>query len=288
MTQTSTIEPRNSLLLVPTSNPVETLQRTLDREFSLDGWNVLLIAYGHHHRSLGAKWHDRIDETPANFGTITVGDVSDGRRAAPVSRGGRDVTTTIPNPADLGELGTTISLYLDDWSTRRTLVCFHAIDDLLAHVETETAFRFLHVLTRRLAEADALGQFSLDSASVEESTVRTLEPLFDSVDELDAEEPSISPDVAFDVLRAPRRRFVLHYLRERTGRTTVTSLAEWIARHEPDADPERVEVSLFHSHLPKLEDAGVIAVDRPDVTATPTIEVFSPYLDLVSDDDLPE
>lgn len=288
MKQTPAVESHNVLLLASTGSPIESIRRALDRDIPVEEWNVLLVAYGNDHRSLHRAWHDRIEDAPANFGTISVGNDADTHREVdPISRTGRDVTTTVRNPADLTELGITVSLYLDDWSTERTLVCFHSLDALLTHVETERAFQFLHVLTDRLSEADAVGQFSLDPTALDEQTTRTLEPLFDTVDEDEAEvEPSISPDEVFDVLRAPRRRYVLHYFRERTGRTTVEVLADWVTRHEPNADPDRVETSLHHSHLPKLENARVIALDRPDVRAGPTIDAFGPYLDLVSEHDL--
>ncbi|MCL7416866.1 MAG: hypothetical protein M8354_03380 [Halalkalicoccus sp.] len=258
MRQTPTTEPRNSLSLSPTTNPIERVERAFDPAASLREWNVLIVAYGDSHRALRAAWRERIGESPAGFGTIVVGgNVGDHRSIDPVSRTGYDATATVRNPADLAELGTTISLYLDDWTAGSTLVCFHSLEDLLASVETETAFQFLHVLTRRLSGADAVGRFSLDPMAVAEATLRTLEPIFDAVTEEPGEDsPSITPDTAFDLLRAPRRRYVLHYLHEHAGPVTITELSEWVARHEPDADAERVEVSLHHSHLPKLEDEG--------------------------------
>lgn len=290
MRQTPTPEPRNTMSLAPTRGPIESVERAFDPAVSLREWNVLIVAYGYGHRDLRAAWCDRIDESPAGFGTITVGSENDGHRdVVPVSRTGRDVTTTIPNPTDLAELGTTISLYLDDWTTGRTLVCFHSIEDLLASVETETAFRFLHVLTRRLSGAEAVGQFSLDPTAVDESTIRTLEPIFDTVTEERSDDPSaIPPDTAFDVLSEPRRRYVLHYLHEHADPVTVSKLADWVARHEPDTDGDRIEVSLHHSHLPKLEDAGLISLVETRVSGRPAIETVLPYLELVSEHDLPE
>lgn len=290
MTQTLTTEPHNVLLLAPTTGPIDDIRRALDPTVSLDEWNVLVVAYGYDHRHLRAAWHDRIDDSPARFGTIGVGsDIDDGRGIAPVSRAGLDVTATIRNPTDLVELGITISLYLDDWTTGRTLVCFHSLDELLTHVDTESAFRFLHVLTRRLSGADVVGQFSLDPTALDEQTVRTLEPIFDTVREIaDEDSPSLSPDTVFDVLRAPRRRYVLHYLREDAGPTTVTELAAWVARHETETDLDRIEISLSHSHLPKLESAGLISLGETGVTGRSAIESLTPYLELVSAHDSTE
>lgn len=71
---------------------------------------------------------------------------------------------------------------------------------------------------------------------------------------------------AFDLLRDARRRGVLYTLR-RNGRTSVEELSRRIAAWEPNdgrtaTDPETVETSLVHAHLPKLADAGVVEFDR--------------------------
>lgn len=291
MIQTPSTDPRNVLTLASAASPIESVRRALDSDVSLDGWNVLLIAYGHDHERLRSAWHDRIGDTPANFGSISVGSDIDARhRTAAVSRADRDVSAVIHDPTSLTELGITIGLYLDDWTTGRTLVCFHSLEDLLGHVGAETAFRFVHVLTRRLSSADAIGQFSLDPSALDERRVRTLKSMFDAVHEADTDEepPSVSPDVAFDVLRAPRRRHVLHYLRRCTSPTTCEELAGWLTYHEPETSAERIETSLYHTHLPKLEDAGLVVSDGTQVTGRLAIDSLVPYLDLVSDYDLPD
>jgi DNA-binding transcriptional ArsR family regulator len=71
---------------------------------------------------------------------------------------------------------------------------------------------------------------------------------------------------AFDLLKDARRRCVLYAL-ESHGRTTVRELsrriAAWRSSDDPlPADPTTVEISLVHTHLPKLADAGVIQFDR--------------------------
>lgn len=78
-------------------------------------------------------------------------------------------------------------------------------------------------------------------------------------------EPIDDVSAAFDLLRDARRRGVLYTLK-RNGRTSVEELAERIAAWQSDegdeTDPESVEVSLVHAHLPKLADAGVVEYDR--------------------------
>jgi hypothetical protein len=58
-------------------------------------------------------------------------------------------------------------------------VGFDILPEVLRTFELETVFRFLHVLTRRLAEADALSQFHVDPTAESESTLTVLEELLD-------------------------------------------------------------------------------------------------------------
>ena len=71
------------------------------------------------------------------------------------------------------------------------------------------------------------------------------------------------------LLSHPRRRFVVHYLQRSGGPVVVDSLATRLAAWEvadsvpePDGcDVESVAVSLHHTHLPKLDEYGVLRYD---------------------------
>lgn len=73
--------------------------------------------------------------------------------------------------------------------------------------------------------------------------------------------PAERLDRLFEVLADERRRRVLYYLRGSDDPpASVDALAERIA----DADglpAERVATSLHHTHLPKLDESGVVAFD---------------------------
>lgn len=79
-----------------------------------------------------------------------------------------------------------------------------------------------------------------------------------------------SPTEIHDVLRNERRRRVLEQLRERFGRASLGELADAIAATEADGDsPSRgtrqsVYNSLRQTHLPRLEQAGVVNYDVED------------------------
>lgn len=83
-------------------------------------------------------------------------------------------------------------------------------------------------------------------------------------------ESELSQDVVFDILSSPRRRYVLYYLRTTDEPVKLTDLAEQVAAWENDTEPEditeqerkRVYVSLYQTHIPRLDEAGIIDYDK--------------------------
>ena len=71
----------------------------------------------------------------------------------------------------------------------------------------------------------------------------------------------------YDILRNDRRRHVIEQLREEGGRASVGDLADTIAEMESGESPpprnvrQSVYVSLHQTHLPKLDEAGVISYE---------------------------
>lgn len=68
-------------------------------------------------------------------------------------------------------------------------------------------------------------------------------------------------DRMLDALRHPRRRRLLAALRDE-DRSERMDLDEFTGAVAADDDEERVRLSLFHSHLPKLEACGYVSWDR--------------------------
>ncbi|MFC7215392.1 hypothetical protein ACFQO4_15045 [Saliphagus sp. GCM10025334] len=119
-------------------------------------------------------------------------------------------------------------------------------------------------------------------------------PVVETVHEGD----SISRDEIFTVLSNRRRRWVLHYLKQHDGRrvalrTLVDSISAWEYETPPDELPwkkrKRVYTALRQSHLPKLDDAGVIEYDknRGEVELTDDAREVQMYLEYVPRHDIP-
>ena len=92
-------------------------------------------------------------------------------------------------------------------------------------------------------------------------------PEYDSeTDEPKPTKPERGPlplDLAIDILNNRRRRHVIRIAEKANGTITTDDLAEVLADMEnggrhTSQERKRVYVSLYQTHLPKLDDAGVL------------------------------
>lgn len=102
---------------------------------------------------------------------------------------------------------------------------------------------------------------------------------------------SIAKDDAFHLLQTSRRRAVLRYLlaHPEQDQFRMHDIAEEVAAWEHDTtvkhlasqQRQRVYVALYQSHLPKLDDHGVITYDQSRGVVAPTalLAVFAPFLE---------
>lgn len=99
-------------------------------------------------------------------------------------------------------------------------------------------------------------------------------------------------DQIFEVLSNERRRYVLHYLKQQDGnRVELRELVDQVAAWENDtsvdhldsADRKCVYTALRQSHLPKLDDAGIVEYDnlRGEVVLTDAAREVQQYLEYV-------
>jgi len=113
----------------------------------------------------------------------------------------------------------------------------------------------------------------------------------DTHEETEAEQSTELPlDVTFEVLKNKRRRLVLEYLRDTEETVTIGELAEHIAAIENDTtvkqlnaqQRKRVYIGLYQCHLPKMDDAGVVAFDqnRGRIEPGDNVDGLYDYLDV--------
>ncbi len=97
--------------------------------------------------------------------------------------------------------------------------------------------------------------------------------------------PDVERTELFRILANPSRLFALRYLSRRVGAATLEELSDYVASasgFETRVDAERVAVSMHHSHLPRLEDAGLVRyeADRDAVELLVSGESLRPLLSL--------
>ncbi|WP_331233388.1 DUF7344 domain-containing protein [Natronorarus salvus] len=102
--------------------------------------------------------------------------------------------------------------------------------------------------------------------------------------------PGLERDDVFHLLQSGRRRAVLSYLLTHEEETYVMrDIAEAIAAWENETTVEalsssqrqRVYIALYQSHLPKLDEYGVIEYEQSRGTVVPTelASLFGPYIE---------
>ncbi|MFB6136562.1 MAG: hypothetical protein ABEJ04_07355 [Halobacteriaceae archaeon] len=82
---------------------------------------------------------------------------------------------------------------------------------------------------------------------------------------------SIGVDTMFELLSHRLRRYALYALTEGSADAAdLDELVDFVVAHSSGSraqDRERVAVTLYHEHLPKLEDVGVVEYDERSETA---------------------
>lgn len=99
---------------------------------------------------------------------------------------------------------------------------------------------------------------------------------------------SDAQDIVFDLLSSSRRRYVLYYLRVEKDSVKLTDLADEVASWEyetpieelTERERKRSYVSLYQTHVPKLNDSGFIVHDPESgmLTATERVYIIDRFL----------
>lgn len=99
--------------------------------------------------------------------------------------------------------------------------------------------------------------------------------------------PRLAESEVYDILRNDRRRAVIQHLQSIDGAMTVGDLADVIAESEAGESPpprnvrQSVYVSLHQTHLPRLDDAAIVAFDsvQNEVELLDGVSAVSGYLE---------
>jgi len=95
------------------------------------------------------------------------------------------------SPVDMTGIGIKFSEFVEEFYTQRNVkrnrILLDSLSTLLLYSDVQTVFRFMHVFTSRIEDADALGIHIIDSTAHETESVNTMKQLFDGVVEVDDE-----------------------------------------------------------------------------------------------------
>lgn len=107
----------------------------------------------------------------------------------------------------------------------------------------------------------------------------------------------LSQDDIFDLLSNSRRRYALHYLLQEEDPPTLRDLSRQVAAWENDTAIEditskqrrRVYIALHQTHLPTMDDAGVVNYDTSAnvVELSDNADELQVYLDVVEGNEIP-
>ncbi|WP_232702097.1 DUF7344 domain-containing protein [Halobacterium wangiae] len=99
---------------------------------------------------------------------------------------------------------------------------------------------------------------------------------------------TLSQGEVYDLLSNARRRYVISYLRDRDEPVELTDLSRAVAAWENDTSVEelsdqqtkRVYVSLYQTHVPKLDDSGLVDYDQEsgEIRLTSSVNELDTYL----------
>lgn len=99
---------------------------------------------------------------------------------------------------------------------------------------------------------------------------------------------ALSRDEVYDILSNGRRRYVIHLLREEGEPIPLSELSDRVAAWEndlpvselTDQQIKRVYVSLYQTHIPKLEESNLVEYDKDSgqVSLTSTVSSLDAYL----------
>lgn len=172
-----------------------------------EGSNILLVGerstdaqLSACHRLLGEDRRDsryRLFVLTDDSGCSSCHDGRDGRTRTRVIRRGTENDPSSAVQADsvvgtelLGALGTEVVETVDEFEDEvdgldpsELRVCVDSLAPLLTEHDRQNVFRFLHMLTSRIRQADGMGHFHLP-VDRDHDSVRLFEPLFDAVVEV--------------------------------------------------------------------------------------------------------
>jgi KaiC/GvpD/RAD55 family RecA-like ATPase len=96
-----------------------------------------------------------------------------------------DVVKYASSPVDMTGIGIKFSEFVEEFYRERSVqenrVLLDSLSTLLMYSNLQTVFRFMHVFTSRIENADAVGIHIIESTAHDQETMNTLKQLYDGI-----------------------------------------------------------------------------------------------------------
>lgn len=146
--------------------------------------NVLHVTLDESIHDIMTEWYRSSDAFPDRLAAISAADFTRSTDSQP-SEGLRRYPRiiSVDERPDLETLGSETVALLDEWETVNgpIEVDINSVCTLLDRYDHERVFRFLHAFTNCIERAEATAYYCLDATTCSESTVKTVDSLFDTV-----------------------------------------------------------------------------------------------------------
>ena len=132
-----------------------------------------------------ADYRSRVDDPDTvDLGVVDCVTQHQGRSTADT-----DVVKYASSPVDMTGIGIKFSEFLEEFYGERdrtqNRVMLDSLSTLLMYSDVQTVFRFMHVFTSRIDDADALGVHVIESTAHQPEALNTMKQLFDGFVEVD-------------------------------------------------------------------------------------------------------
>jgi len=132
-----------------------------------------------------ADYRSRLgDSEAADIGVVDCVTQHQGRSASDT-----ELVKYASSPVDMTGIGIKFSEFIEEFyserGVRKNRVLTDSLSSLLMYSDLQTVFRFMHVFTSRIEDADALGVHVIDSTAHDAETMNTMKQLFDGIVEVD-------------------------------------------------------------------------------------------------------
>jgi len=179
------LEPTNRLVLATSTNDQRRVvsARGLPDDPAADVL-LLVVTYTRTPADVVADWRAAPVPTPGRFHVVTVQERPGTDDLPPEAVATTTAATT--NPNDLTGLAMRLQDVLSDVDDyEHVLLCFDSVTVLLQYQSVQSAFKFLHMLTSQLREAEVVGNFYVDPTAVDDRTLARVRTVMDEEVELE-------------------------------------------------------------------------------------------------------